>query len=354
VTHVLTRRMCTYKRHPKTICICARFLSRSGDRETHAISQSHSRIFRYEGIREHWRGPADATISLAPTLGMDGGRSGEGGWRPPWSRRRHHRGGWSHLTHRCAVAPPPVAEEIGEDESRRRTHMSRGAGEDESATARVGERGLPSPRRATRAGEQGTSPAGAPTRAGRTSPTPARSATSTPRRRGDDRCRDRIRREELQEAPSWGAPPPPPWGARLLGRRCSSRPHVSSMDPVAELPWPALGRRPLSGIHLGYLCKELKDKDELLLEFPCNPRTLVVDYFTYAVWSGALARRAACRRLLRLRRAARRRLLRLRRASGCLGSSRGSSSTTCYLAARLLVGRSYWLSSCARSLCLAA
>jgi hypothetical protein len=44
---------------------------------------------------------------------------------------------------------------------------------------------------------------------------------------------------------------------------------------------------------------------------------LVVDYFASAARPGASARRAA-----------RRRLLRLRRASGCLGTSRGSSSTT--------------------------
>jgi hypothetical protein len=41
---------------------------------------------------------------------------------------------------------------------------------------------------------------------------------------------------------------------------------------------------------------------------------LVADYFAYAARPGALARRAAHRRLLRLR-----------RASGCLGTSRGSS-----------------------------
>jgi hypothetical protein len=46
-------------------------------------------------------------------------------------------------------------------------------------------------------------------------------------------------------------------------------------------------------------------------------RRLVVDYFTYAARPGASARRAA-----------RRRLLRPHRASGCLGTSRGSSSTT--------------------------
>jgi hypothetical protein len=44
---------------------------------------------------------------------------------------------------------------------------------------------------------------------------------------------------------------------------------------------------------------------------------LVVDYFAYATRPSASARRAA-----------RRRLLRLRRASGCLGTSRGSTSTT--------------------------
>jgi hypothetical protein len=58
------------------------------------------------------------------------------------------------------------------------------------------------------------------------------------------------------------------------------------------------------------------------------------------------------------RRAARRRLLRLRRAFGCLGTSRGSSSTTSptprIWVPRLLVGRSHWLSPCIQSLHLAA
>jgi hypothetical protein len=52
---------------------------------------------------------------------------------------------------------------------------------------------------------------------------------------------------------------------------------------------------------------------------------LIVDYFDYAARPGALAHHAAHHAT---RRAARRRLLRLRRASGCLGTSRGSSSTT--------------------------
>jgi hypothetical protein len=69
------------------------------------------------------------------------------------------------------------------------------------------------------------------------------------------------------------------------------------------------------------------------------------------VHPGASARHAA---RLAAGHAARRRLLRLRRTSGCLGTSSGSSSTMCRLAARLLVGRSQWLSSCVRSLCLAA
>jgi hypothetical protein len=51
-------------------------------------------------------------------------------------------------------------------------------------------------------------------------------------------------------------------------------------------------------------------------------RRLVVDYFVYAARRGASARRAARHAD---RRAARRRLLRLRRASGCLSTSRGSS-----------------------------
>jgi hypothetical protein len=48
---------------------------------------------------------------------------------------------------------------------------------------------------------------------------------------------------------------------------------------------------------------------------------LVVDYFAYIARPGASARRTA-------RRAARHRLLRVRHVSGCLGTSRGSSSTT--------------------------
>jgi hypothetical protein len=62
---------------------------------------------------------------------------------------------------------------------------------------------------------------------------------------------------------------------------------------------------------------------------------LIVDYFEYATRSGASAPRAA-RRVAR--RAAPRRLLRLRHASGCLGTSRGSSLTTS-LAPRVRVPR---------------
>jgi hypothetical protein len=49
-------------------------------------------------------------------------------------------------------------------------------------------------------------------------------------------------------------------------------------------------------------------------------KRLVVDYFTYAARPAASARRAACH-------VTHRRLLRLHRASGCLGTSRGSSSS---------------------------
>jgi hypothetical protein len=52
---------------------------------------------------------------------------------------------------------------------------------------------------------------------------------------------------------------------------------------------------------------------------------LVVINFEYAARPGSSARHAACHAA---RRAARRRLLRLHCASGCLGPSRGSSSTT--------------------------
>jgi hypothetical protein len=52
---------------------------------------------------------------------------------------------------------------------------------------------------------------------------------------------------------------------------------------------------------------------------------LIVDYFDYAARPGALACRTAHHAT---RRTACRRLLRLRRVSGCLGTSRGSSSTT--------------------------
>jgi hypothetical protein len=52
---------------------------------------------------------------------------------------------------------------------------------------------------------------------------------------------------------------------------------------------------------------------------------LVIDYFAYVVRPGASTRRAARHAA---RRAARHRLLRLHRSSGCLGTSRGSLSTS--------------------------
>jgi hypothetical protein len=63
-------------------------------------------------------------------------------------------------------------------------------------------------------------------------------------------------------------------------------------------------------------------------------RRLVVDYFASAARPGASTRRAARHAN---RRAARRRLLRLRRASGCLGTSRGSPLVVEYSASRRLV-----------------
>jgi hypothetical protein len=116
---------------------------------------------------------------------------------------------------------------------------------------------------------------------------------------------------------------------------------------------------------------------------PCDwvhrlPTRLVVDYFAYTARLCASARHAAHRRLLRLvvqpvvnlppsrhstslnrtgsRRAPSHSVSRLGYSSfGCTGST---APMTCIrtrrLAARLLVGRSHWLSSCARSLCLTA
>jgi hypothetical protein len=78
----------------------------------------------------------------------------------------------------------------------------------------------------------------------------------------------------------------------------------------------------------------------LVVDYSVSCR-LIVDYFAYTARPGASTRRAArCvarRRLLHLAQACRR-LLRLRRATGCLGTSRGWSSTTS-LTPRLRVPR---------------
>jgi hypothetical protein len=73
--------------------------------------------------------------------------------------------------------------------------------------------------------------------------------------------------------------------------------------------------------YFDYAClRLLRHVAWLIVDYFASHR-LVVDYFAYAACPGASARRAA-------RQAACRRLLRLLRASGCLGTSRGSSSTT--------------------------
>jgi hypothetical protein len=64
---------------------------------------------------------------------------------------------------------------------------------------------------------------------------------------------------------------------------------------------------------------------KLRIRVPRHVARLVVDYFAHTARPGASAPRAACRVA---RRVVRRRLLRVRHASGCLGTSRGSSSTT--------------------------
>jgi hypothetical protein len=76
--------------------------------------------------------------------------------------------------------------------------------------------------------------------------------------------------------------------------------------------------------------------------------SLVVDYSSYAARPGASAHRAT-------HRAARRRLLRLHRTSGCLGSSRGSSSTTsCAVTSSRGHTDSTSAMSCVATTCLAA
>jgi hypothetical protein len=96
--------------------------------------------------------------------------------------------------------------------------------------------------------------------------------------------------------------------SRGLSRRSSS---TSSSTPCVRVP------RHVARLVLDYFAS----------------RRLVIDYFDYAARPGTLACRTA-RHAARL--AAHRRLLRLRHASGCLGtvrgSSRGSSSTTPYVA----------------------
>jgi hypothetical protein len=88
---------------------------------------------------------------------------------------------------------------------------------------------------------------------------------------------------------------------------------TSSPTPRVQVPW-----------HVARLVTRL------VIDY-FTSRRLVIDYFTYTACPVASARRAACRvthrRLLRLVQAPRR-LLCLRRTSGCLGTSRGSSSTT--------------------------
>jgi hypothetical protein len=84
--------------------------------------------------------------------------------------------------------------------------------------------------------------------------------------------------------------------------------------------------------------------------------SLVVDYFAYAAQPGASARRAA-RRVACC--ATRRRLLRLRRASGCLGTSRGpslgsSSTTPCAATSSCGHAGSTSATPCVVTTCLAA
>jgi hypothetical protein len=150
-----------------------------------------------------------------------------------------------------------------------------------------------------------------------------------------------------------------PWHVRQLvaGSSSTTSPHASSPSMTSHTSRVRVPQ------HVARLVVEYFASRSLIVDYftyvatPCDwvPQLvsrLVVDYFAYAVRPGALARRVARRRSLRLRqlvvhyfglsrgsssttspRAARRRLLCVRRASGCLSSS---STTSPRVACRLL------------------
>jgi hypothetical protein len=79
------------------------------------------------------------------------------------------------------------------------------------------------------------------------------------------------------------------------------------------------------GTSRGSLCHSSSTSTTPRVRVPRHVMRLAVDYFDYAACLGASARRAARHAACR---ATRCRLLRLHRASGCLGTSRGSLSTS--------------------------
>jgi hypothetical protein len=103
--------------------------------------------------------------------------------------------------------------------------------------------------------------------------------------------------------------------------------HAARRAARRRLPRLAQVRRRLFGLHRASGCLGTSRGSSCVSSSTTPPRVahrrllhlalLVVDYLAYAMRPGASARRAACRQLPRLR-----------RASGCLGTSRGSLSTT--------------------------
>jgi hypothetical protein len=115
-----------------------------------------------------------------------------------------------------------------------------------------------------------------------------------------------------------------------LGTSCGSS---STTLPTSRVRVPRHVARLVARLGINYFpARRATTSPTPRVRVPRHVERLVVDYFA--------ACRMARRRLVRVTQA-RRRLLHPHRASECLGTSRGSSSTTCHIAARLLVGRSH-------------
>jgi hypothetical protein len=112
--------------------------------------------------------------------------------------------------------------------------------------------------------------------------------------------------------------------ARRAARHAARRAARSRLHRLAQASRRLLRLRHASGC-LGTLRGSSRGSSPLVVDYSASRRLVVVDYFASTAHPGASAH---CATRHAARRAARRRLLRLRRASGCLGTSRRSSSTT--------------------------